>query len=228
MKAAPGSFTEMAKSILRALQSCLLLCCMTLHAAAAEHIVFKYGHTADLRGLANVLTAFRSACLAEPVTASLPAQLLPDGYRIVTRAVHMWGKEDGSFPDTAILSKTGDEDGDIAGGYPIIDFMLPTAKLPDGACSVRWKRRWAQDYPDGASRLSLDMAASLAARVSYYLDATLTSKPNDIFAIAGSYSDLTTWRTGCRATKPCRFDVNARFDQEGVDLTVTSRGEVKK
>lgn len=218
----------MAKLISRVLQSCLILCCMTLHAASAERIVFKYEHAADLRGLVNVLAALRAACLAEPVTSVLPSQLVPNGYQIVTRAVHMWGKEDGSFLDTAILSKTGDEDADIAGGYPIIDFTFPSANLPDGACSVRWKRRWIQDYPDGASRLSLDMAASLAARVSYYLGATLLSKPNDIFAIADSYGDLTTWRTECRATKLCRFDVNARFDQDGVDLTVTSRGEIKK
>ena len=72
------------------------------------------------------------------------------------------------------------------------------------------------------------MAASLPARVSYYLDATLLSKPNDIFAIADSYSDLTNWRKACRSTRLCRFDVNARFDQLGVDVTITSRGQVKK
>ncbi|MEM5279344.1 hypothetical protein VSR17_30735, partial [Cupriavidus taiwanensis] len=151
-------------------------------------------NAADLRGLVNVLTAFRAACLAEPITPSLPAQLVPDGYRIVTRAVHMWGKDDGSFPDTAILSKTGEENSDVAGGYPIIDFMLPTAKLPGGACSVSWKRRWIQDYPEGADRLGLDMVASLPARVSYYLGATLLSKPSDIFAVSDFYSDLTTWQ----------------------------------
>ncbi|MBR0757466.1 hypothetical protein JQ604_35240 [Bradyrhizobium jicamae] len=190
--------------------------------------MFRFENAADLRGLVNVMTAFRAACLAEPLTSALPAQLVPDGYRVVTRAVHMWGKEDGSFPDTAILSKTGDEDSDIAGGYPIIDLMLPTAKLPDGACSVSWKRRWAQDYPNGAAQLALDMAAQLPARVSYYLQATLVSKPNDIFAVADSYSDLTTWRTACNAGKHCRFEIITRFDQQGVDITVMSRGEEKK
>jgi hypothetical protein len=201
---------------------------MTLPAASAERIVFKYQTAADLRGLLNVMTAFRAACLAEPVTSALPAQLVPDGYRIVTRDVHMWGKESGSFPDTAILSKTGDEDSDIAGGYPIIDLMLPTAKLPDGACSVSWKRRWAQDYPDGADRLSLDMGASLPARVSYYLGAVLLSKPDDVFAVADRYGDLTEWRTACRSNKLCRFDVNARFDREGIDVAIILRGEVEK
>ena len=218
----------MARPFSRVLQSCLLLCCMTLQASAAERIVFKFENAADLRGLVNVMTAFHAACLAGPLTSALPAQLVPDGYRVVTRAVHMWGKEDGSFPDTAILSKTGDEDRDIAGGYPIIDLMLPTAKLPDGACSVSWKRRWAQDYPGGAPQLPLDMAASLPARVSYYLNATLLSKPDDHFAVADRYGDLTTWRTECHAGKQCRFEVNARIDQEGIDITMMSRGEVKK
>ena len=72
------------------------------------------------------------------------------------------------------------------------------------------------------------MAASLSARVSYYLDATLLSKPNDIFVIADSYSDLTTWRTECKATRLCRFDVDAHLDQQGIDVTVALRGEVEK
>lgn len=149
---------------------------MTLPAASAERIAFKHQNAADLRGLVNVLTAFRAACLAEPVTPGLPAQLVPDGYRIVTRSVHMWGREDGSFPDT----------------------------------------------------LSLDMAASLPADVSYYLNATLLSKPNDFFVIADSYGDLTTWRTECRATRRCRFDVIPRIDQQGIDVTIVFRGEEEK
>jgi hypothetical protein len=200
----------------------------TVRAAPPERIVFPYENAADLRGFVDVLTAFRAACLAQPVTRDLPARVVPEGYLVVTRAVHLWGKEDGSFPDTAILSKTGREDSDLAGGYPIIDYMLPTARLPNGACSVRWKRLWVQDYPDGAGRLTLDMAASLPARVSFYLNATLTSKPNDIFSVADRYSDLTTWRTDCNKTKLCRFDVIASFDQEGIDMMVTGRGEVRK
>ena len=42
MKAASkAAFTIMTTSILRALQSCLLLCCMTFPAASAERIVFR-------------------------------------------------------------------------------------------------------------------------------------------------------------------------------------------
>ncbi len=217
-------------SIFRVLtRSLLFLCCMTtVQATASERIVFPYENAADLRGFINVLTAFRAACLAQPVTHDLPASLVPEGYLVVTRAVHWWGKEDGSFPDTAILSKTGREDSDLSGGYPIIDFMLPTAKVPDGSCSVRWKRRWVQDYAEGARQLSLDMAASFAARISFYLNATLISKPDDIFALADRYGDLTAWRTECNKIKLCRFEVIASFDQDGIDMTITSRDEVNK
>jgi len=223
-----SSLSVMAELIFRILQSCLLLCWMTLPAAAAEPIVFPYQNAADLRGFLNVLVAFRAACLAEPLTSALPAQLVPEGYRMVDRAMHVFGKEDASVPAAAILSKTGDEDSDFAGGYPIIDFMLPTDTRPDGACSVIWKRRWAQDYPKGAEQLRLQMAALLAARVSYYLEATLLSKPDDVFTVADFYADVTRWRTACRTTKSCRFDVRARFDQEGVDMTIELRGEVEK
>ncbi|MBC9880853.1 hypothetical protein G8O24_26355 [Bradyrhizobium sp. INPA01-394B] len=72
------------------------------------------------------------------------------------------------------------------------------------------------------------MAASLPARVSYYLEATLLSKPSDIFAMSDFYSDLTTWRAECSATRLCRFDINARFYQQGVDITIMSRGAVEK
>jgi hypothetical protein len=200
----------------------------TVQATASERIVFPYQNAADLRGFLNVLAAFRAACLAQPITLDLPAQLVPEGYRVVSRAVHLWGKEDPSLPEAAILSKTGREDSDLAGGYPIIDFMLPTAELPDGACSVRWKRLWVQDYADGAQRLSLDMAALLSARVSFYLNATLISKPDDIFSVADRYSDVTTWRTECPKTKLCRFDVIASFDQAGIDVTISSRDEAKQ
>jgi hypothetical protein len=205
----------------------LVLCCMTtVPATASERIVFAYENAADLRGFRNALTAFRAACLAQPPTRDLPASLVPEGYMVVTRAVHWWGKEDGSFPDTATLSKTGREDSDLSGGYPIIDFVFPTAKVPDGSCTVRWKRRWIQDYADGARQLSLDMAASLAARVSFYLHATLISKPNDIFAPADRYSDLTTWRTECNATKPSlRSECEFRPGGYRRDAHVSGRGE---
>jgi hypothetical protein len=220
----------MANSVFRFLGHFLLvLCCMTtVQAMASERIVFPRKNAADLRGFLNVLTAFRAACLAQPVTRDLPASLVPEGYVVVTRAVHWWGKEDASVPDAAVLSKTGREDSDLAGGYPIIDLMLPSAKRPDGICGVRWKRLWTQDYPDGGGRLILDMAASLSSRVSFYLNASLISKPNDVFSVADRYSDLSTWRTECRRAKLCRFEVNTSFDQEGLDVMINFGGEVRK
>lgn len=223
----------MANSVLCFLcRSCLMMCCLTtVQAAPLERIAFPYQNAADLRGFLNVLAAFRAACLAQPVTRDLPAKLVPEGYQVVTRAVHLWGREDGSgpsLPDAAILSKTGREDSDLADGYPIIDFMLPTTKAPEGGCSVRWKRRWVQDYPDAPGQLVLNMTALLPARLSFYLKATLISKPDDFFAVADRYSDLTSWQTECNKTKRCRFDVIAGFDKEGIDMTIASRGEVGK
>ena len=227
--AAKHWLSDMANSAFRFLsQSLLFLCCMTVQATPSERIVFPYQNAADLRGFLNVLTAFRAACLAQPVTRDLPARLVPEGYRVVTRAVHWSGKEDGALRDTAILSKTGREDSDLAGGYPIIDFMLPSAEDPRSGCSVIWKRRWVQDYPDGGGRLILDMAVRFAERISFYLNATLISKPDDFFLLADHYSDLTTWRTECNKGELCRFQVIARFDQEGIDMSIDLRNEVRK
>jgi hypothetical protein len=182
-------------------------------------IVFRFEHSADLRGLINVLQAFRSACL-QPLTRDLPARLVPEGYQVVTRDVHWWGKDEGQFPDTAILSRTGREDDDLAGGYPIIDLMLPNDKIPNGACSVHWKRAFA---PGAGQRLSLDLAASLAAHVSFHLGAVLVSRPDDVFAPADRYPSLTTWKTPCR-NAACLFQVNAVFDTQGIDITISHDG----
>jgi hypothetical protein len=218
----------MVNSVFRSLsQSFLFLCCMTTaEATPPERTVFPNENTADVQGLVNVLKAFRVACLAQPVTRDLPARLVPEGYQVVTRAVHLWGAEDPSLPDAAVLSKTGREDSDLAGGYPIIDFMLPTADLPDGSCEVRWKRRWAQDYPDGDpdGTRRLDMVASLPARVSFYLNATLISNPDLVpfFKVADFYADTSSWRTECYKTIRCRFNVVWSFDREGLLVDITN------
>jgi hypothetical protein len=216
-------------------QSLLFLCCMTTaQAEPPERTVFPYENTADARGLLNVLTAFRAACLAQPVTGDLPARLVPESYQVVTRDVHLRGtKVLPPLPDTAILSKTGREDSDLAGGYPIIDFDFPYTDLPDdGDCKVRWKRRWDQDHPDGdpGGARRLDMAALLPARVSFYVKATLISNPDSSpgpsFYVADSYPWLfSKWRTECYKTKLCHFYVRADFDQEGLYVEISRWGE---
>ena len=187
-------------------------------------IVFPFENAADLRGFLNVLQAFRLACLSRPLTRDLPARLVPVGYQVVTRDAHWWGKDEGAYPDTAILSKTGREDSDMAGGYPIIDLMLPTDKVPNGGCSIRWKRSW--DQAEAARRLALDLTASLPARVSFHLHAVLVSQPDQIFELADRYSTFSTWLTPCLETRECSFQVNASFDAEGIDMAI-SLGEIR-
>ena len=191
---------------------------------ASDRIVFPFEHSADLRGVLNVFQAFRFACLRQPLTPDLPARLVPGGYQVVTRDAHWWGKDEKQFPDTAILSRTGREDSDIAGGYPIIDLMLPTEKLPNGKCSVGWKRSW--DSANAGQRMSLDLAASLPAHVSFHLGAVLMSRPDDKFERADRYASLTTWNTPCMDSKECTFQVNAAFNAEGIDVTI-SLDEIK-
>lgn len=219
---------DTAKSVIRFLGLILLcLCCTTMvQAGQPERIVFQLKNAADARGFVNVLWAFRTACLAQPITRDLPAQLVPEGYQVVTPAVHMFGKEDGSFPNSAILSKTGREDSDIAGGYPMIEMSPPTGSRQDSYCVVTWRRLWSQDYPDGARRLSLDMAASLPARVSYYLGAALLTQPDNVFSVSDQYGYQTTWAARCHQTKLCTFELEAHFDQEGLGVTISFRGEL--
>lgn len=189
--------------------------------AESDRIVFRFEHSADLRGVLNVFEAFQRACLRQPLTRDLPARLVPAGYRIVTRDVHWWGKDEGKFPGTAILSRTGREDDDIAGGYPVIDLALPSEKLPNRMCSVAWKRAW--EPASAGARMSLDLGASLAAHVSFHLRAVLVSRPDDIFALSDRYGSLTTWTSPCRTGDTCTFQVNAVFDAKGIDMTLTLR-----
>src|SRR5262249_32818553 len=160
----------------------------------------------------NVFQAFQLACLRQPLTRDLPARLVPDGYQVVTRDVHWWGKDEGQFPDTAILSRTGREDSDIAGGDPNIAFIAATGRLPNGRCSVAWKRSW--EPANAAERMSLDLAASLPARASFHLRSVLISQPDQMFVLADRYVSLTTWRTPCWNANECTFQVNAAFDSE--------------
>ena len=65
-----------------------------------------------------------------------------------------------------------------------------------------------------------DLAASLPAHVSFHLDAVLTSRPDEMFALADRYAALTTWRTQCLNGKECTFQVNAAFSAEGIEMTI--------
>jgi hypothetical protein len=81
------------------------------------------------------------------------------------------------------------------------------------------RRGWAPDPRYGRDAFSARFL---------YLNATLISKPDDVFSVADHYADVTKWRTECSKSKLCRFDVIAAFDQDGIDVTIASRDEVRK
>lgn len=187
--------------------------------------LFPHENISDLRGLVNVFKAFEIACLNQPVTRDLPERLVPEGYRIVRLGAYMFGEGVTDRSDTAILSRTGDEQSDRDGGFPAIRFSMPSQTMPDGDCSVAWKRAW--DYPEPRDRLMLDMVARLEARVSYRLAAILVSRPDTFHVVPQQrHASVSHWVTRCWERKPCAFSVNFFIDREdGIDITV-DRGEV--
>jgi hypothetical protein len=189
--------------------------------ADADRIVFRHELKGDWRGVLNVFHAFQLACLRQPLTPDLPARLVPEGYQVVRRDAYWFGKDEGQFPHTAILSRTGDSDRDLAGGYPVIDLTLPNEKAPDGMCSVEWKHPW--DFPDAWERMSLDLAALLPSHLSSYFRAVLVTQPEWVFRRADRYFHVATWKTSCRNDKECTFQVRATFDSKGIDLAISLR-----
>lgn len=190
--------------------------------AVPERISFPHDNVTDLRGYLNAFAAFRRGCLDYPVTAALPEQIVPDGYQVVTPDVHWWGEESGAFPFVKILSKTGREESDLAGGHPIIELTMPADDRPNGACKVVWKRGW--DYPaDQVGDILFKMAVLFDARVSYYLASMRASRPVDGFQIADKYPIFSEWMTGCWGNnEPCTFVVSANLDkEEGIELTIS-------
>jgi hypothetical protein len=190
--------------------------------AVPERISFPHENVSDLRGYLNAFAAFRRACLDYPVSPELPEQIVPEGYQVVTQDVHWWGEDSGAFPSVRILSRTGREESDIAGGHPIIELTMPADDRPNGACKVVWKRTW--DYPaDQVGDILFRMAVLFDARVSYYLASMRASRPVDGFEIADKYPIFSEWMTGCWGTnEPCTFVVSANLDREtGIDLSIS-------
>jgi hypothetical protein len=185
-----------------------------------KRVVFPHDNKSDLRGVLNVFQTFRTACLSQPVAEGLANRLLPEGYRIVSGAFHMWGSEEGAVPGAMVLSKTGSEESDHAGGFPIIHLKLPTGDAPDGQCRVEWQRDW--DYDKGIEKLATGMAAMLDSWTSYYLEAILDTKPDSSFLPAQSYGSYTDWRTPCWDASVCRFKMLTSLDQSrGMKITLT-------
>ncbi|TYC48286.1 hypothetical protein FMN50_27280 [Rhodobacterales bacterium] len=201
-----------------------LVCLFQPLASRAEEprrIEFPYVHASDLRGILNIFHAFKRACLEQPVSEGLAERILPADYRIVSIGTYVLGNPSAPMTGTRFLSRTGDEEKDRAGGYPLIQLTLPSDKTPDGRCQVTWNRKW--DYPpDDLPRIMLSMAGTLNAQISYRLEAILTSVPEDSFLAGENYGVFGEWVTWCWEDQPCAFTVNFVLDKDdGIYMTVT-------
>ncbi len=193
---------------------------LTADAAEPQRIVFAYENKTDLRGILNVFQIFKTACLDKPVTEGLAERLLPEGYRIVSNTFHLWGTEDGARPGVSVLSKTGSEEADFKGGFPVIHLTLPTPETPAGGCRVDWERAW--DYDSGIEELSTTMAAMLPSWTSYYLEAILDTKPDSSFLPGKLSGGSTEWRTPCWDGSVCRFGMLGIIDRSrGLKFVLT-------
>lgn len=208
--------------------SCIAIAWILLSGQASpptpQRFSFPHKNTSDLRGILNVFSAFRHACLEQPVTRDLPARFVPDGYQIVTPEFHWWGKDRNTFSRVAILSKTGTEENDFIGGHPIFEITMPDDKRPNGHCSVVWKRSW--DYADKhVPKIMFDMAAQLDAQISYRLEAVLLSVPDVGFRVSEKYLFHSDWRTACWDDNTCKFSLTASLNPEkGIELTLSRSG----
>ena len=190
--------------------------------AVAQTITFPNENVSDLRGLLNVFHTFKQACLKQPANRDLPVKLVPEGYQVVTLKAHLMGTESGApAGNTAILSKTGSEQGDWDGGHLFVEFSMPSEEEPDGRCSVKWKRGW--DYEDGRAGVALGMFGVLDAQVSYHLVAVLKSRPDDsFFWKRRNYGGVSDWVTRCWDGKLCNFKVLYMIDPEtGIDISIS-------
>jgi hypothetical protein len=171
----------------------------------AEPITFTHKNWSDLRGILNVFDAFRSACLAQPVTRELPEQLLPEGYQIVSTGLHALGFETGTEQKGGVLSKTGDEEKDFAEGHPYIELRFPTDAAPSGECRVAWKRAW--DYPEGLQDIMTSTAILFDSWLSFDLKAVRISRPDDSFIEADQYGLVSEWAAPCFGGTWCRLNL---------------------
>lgn len=192
--------------------------------SAPERISFAFKNASDFRGIYNVFSAFRQACLNQPVARDLPANLVPEGYRIVTSLFHLFGEDQGGSKNALILSKTGLEEEDFAGGHPVVSLTMPGDKRPNGRCSITWKRTW--DYAgEQVPKIMSDTAARLDAHTSFRLAAFLTSKPAPSFRRAERYDLYSEWATRCWDENVCSFSLLMQLDpKDGIHMMVSRKG----
>lgn len=191
--------------------------------AEPQRIAFPHKNSSDLRGILNAFDAFRTACLAQPVTRGLAQELLPEGYQVVSSGLHGLGFETAPEPRSVVLSRTGDEETDFAGGHPYIELGFPADAAPNGAYRVAWKRAW--DYAGGVDTVMTGMAAVFDSWVSFELKAVRVSRPDDGFTVARRYGLVSEWAAPCFGGTWCRLEILLilRHD-EGIHLTM-KRGD---
>lgn len=192
--------------------------------AEPERITFAYKNWSDLRGILNVLETFHSACLTEPVTQELPAQLLPEGYQVVSSGLHALGLETGPELKSVVLSKTGDETMDFAEGEPFIELTFASEGMPSGKCRVAWSRAW--DYSEGVNEIMTSTAVLFDAWLSYTLKAVRVSRPQDGFKPSERHSLVSEWAVPCFSGNWCRVAALLELQQdEGIRLSVNRSTE---
>ena len=210
------------------LATAMLLIVTQSHQAAAQSIVFPHENVSDLRGLLNVFHTFRKACLTRPITSELPVKLAPEGYRVLAHKDHLWGDHTGASTEkSAVLSKSGSEQGDWDGGHIIVEYFMPTENNSDGSCTVKWKRSW--DDEEGRARIALGLFGVLDAQISFRLEAVLNSVPDDqLLWKQKSYRGVSDWYTFCLNDTLCKFKVIYDIDPDaGIDISI-SRHAVQK
>lgn len=191
--------------------------------AEPQRIAFSQKNFSDLRGILNVFDMFRTACLAQPVTQGLDERLLPEGYQVVSSGLHALGFETGAVSRTMVLSRTGDEEKDFAGGHPYVELGLPTDTAPNGTCRIAWKRAW--DYAEGVGKIMTGTAVIFDPWLSFQLKAVRVSRPEDGFAVAERYDLLSEWAAPCFGGTWCRLEtLLILHPEEGIHLTI-KRGD---
>ena len=209
--------------------SCVALASVVLSGQAPpsepQRLSFPFKNKSDFRGIYNVFSSFRRACLDQPVTRDLPASLVPDGFKIVTPGFHLFGEDNGGVKNVAILSKTGLEEDDFAGGHPIVRFTMPADNQSNGHCSIDWNRSW--DYAvEHVPKIMDDTAARLDAHISFRLKAFLTSKPSPSFQRSKRYSLYSEWATPCWGENICSFSLMTQLDPKRGIYIILSLKEV--
>lgn len=210
----------------------LLLSCLALGLSLAagqpvsaepQRIAFSHKNFSDLRGILNVFDTFRTACLAQPVTQGLDERLLPEGYRIVSSSLHALGFETSNGHTAVVLSRTGDEEKDFAGGHPYVELGRPNDTAPNGTCRIVWKRAW--DYADGIEKIMTGTAVLFDPWLSFQLKAVRVSRPEDGFAVAERYDLLSEWAAPCFGGTWCRLETLLILNRkDGIHLTI-KRGD---